>query len=65
MDKIADGFRGERAIVVPYSVRHFQFENQLTCSLFITHIGYYPNAKYHFRNQRNLCDYSLKSPIGV
>jgi AraC-like DNA-binding protein/mannose-6-phosphate isomerase-like protein (cupin superfamily) len=51
MDKIADGFRGERAIVVPYSVRHFQFENQLTCSLFITHIGYYPNAKYHFRKR--------------
>ena len=29
MDKIADGFKGERAIVVPYSVRHFQSENNL------------------------------------
>lgn len=51
MDKIADGFKGERAIVVPYSVRHFQSENNLTNSLFITHIGYYPNAKYHFRKR--------------
>ncbi|MFV8324783.1 AraC family transcriptional regulator [Flavobacterium sp. ZS1P14] len=51
MDKIADGFKGERAIVVPYSVRNFQSENELTNALFITHIGYYPNAKYHFRKR--------------
>lgn len=53
MDKIADGFKGERAIVVPYSVRLFQSENQLTNRLFITHIGYYPNAKHHFRKRSN------------
>lgn len=51
MDKIADGFKGERAIVVPYSVRHFQSKNEITTSLFITHIGYYPNAKHHFRKR--------------
>ena len=51
MNKIADGFKGERAIVTPYSVRHFQSENKLTNALFITHIGYYPNAKYHFRKR--------------
>lgn len=51
MNKIADGFKGERAIVVPYSIRHFQTENKLTNALFITHIGYYPNAQYHFRKR--------------
>jgi AraC-like DNA-binding protein len=51
MNKIADGFKGERAIVVPYSVRNFQSENKLTNTLFITHIGYYPNAKSHFRKR--------------
>lgn len=51
MDQIADGFKGERAIVVPYSIRNFQAENELTKNLFITHIGYYPNAKYHFRKR--------------
>ena len=51
MDKIADGFKGERAIVVPYSVRNFQSENKLTNTLYITHIGYYPNAKSHFRKR--------------
>ena len=51
MDKIANGFKGEKAIVVPYSIRNFQSENELTNSLFITHIGYYPNAKSHFRKR--------------
>ena len=51
MDQIADGFKGERAIIVPYSVRSFQSENELTKNAFITHIGYYPNAKYHFRKR--------------
>ncbi|RED22515.1 AraC-like protein [Flavobacterium cutihirudinis] len=51
MDQIADGFKGERAIVVPYSIRSFQSENELTKNLFVTHIGYYPNAKYHFRKR--------------
>lgn len=51
MNQIADGFKGERAIVVPYSVRNFQSGNDLTKNAFITHIGYYPNAKYHFRKR--------------
>ena len=51
MDKISDGFQGEKAIVTPYSVRHLQQENPLTCNLFVTHIGYYPHAKCHFRNR--------------
>lgn len=51
MDQIADGFKGERAIVVPYSARNFQSENEIAKNLSITHIGYYPNAKHHFRKR--------------
>lgn len=51
MEHIADGFKGERAIVLPYSIRNFQTNNELTKSLYITHIGYYPNAKNHFRKR--------------
>ncbi|SEA93573.1 AraC-type DNA-binding protein [Flavobacterium gillisiae] len=51
MEHIADGFKGERAIVLPYSIRNFQNNNELTKSLYITHIGYYPNAKNHFRKR--------------
>lgn len=48
---IADGFKGERAIVTPYSIRAYQAENAITRQLYITHIGYYPDAKYHFRER--------------
>ena len=48
---MAEGFKGERAIVLPYSIRNFQTNNEITKSLYITHIGYYPNAKNHFRKR--------------
>lgn len=51
MEKIAEGFKGEKAIVIPYSVRDFQAENPLTENLFVTDIGYYPCAKFHFRGR--------------
>lgn len=51
MERIADGFRGEKAIVTPYNVRNYQAENRITRQLHITHIGYYPKAKFHFRER--------------
>lgn len=48
---LADGFRGERAIVTPYSIRVYQAENDITKQMYITHIGYYPDAKFHFRER--------------
>ncbi|SEA93444.1 hypothetical protein SAMN05443667_11275 [Flavobacterium gillisiae] len=33
MEQIADGFKGEREIVLPYSIRNFQTNNELTRSL--------------------------------
>lgn len=46
---IADGFKGEKAIVTPYNIRAYQSENEITKQLYVTHIGYYPDAKYHYR----------------
>ncbi|PXV65031.1 AraC-like protein [Dysgonomonas alginatilytica] len=51
METIADGFKGEKAIVTPYNIRELQAENEITRQLYITHIGYYPNAKYHYRER--------------
>ncbi|GHU88644.1 transcriptional regulator [Bacteroidia bacterium] len=51
MEKIAEGFKGEKAIVTPYNVRNFQAENEITKQMYLTHIGYYPKAKYHFRER--------------
>ncbi|MDR0894412.1 MAG: AraC family transcriptional regulator [Prevotellaceae bacterium] len=49
MEQLADGFKGEKAIVTPYSVRTYQAQNEITKQLYVTHIGYYPDAKYHYR----------------
>lgn len=51
MEKIAEGFKGEKAIITPYNIRNFQAGNVITKQLYITHIGYYPKAKYHFRER--------------
>jgi AraC-like DNA-binding protein/mannose-6-phosphate isomerase-like protein (cupin superfamily) len=53
MEKIADGFKGEKAIITPYNIRHYQATNEITRQLYVTHIGYYPKARYHFREREN------------
>lgn len=50
---IAEGFKDEKAIVTPYNVRSYQSNNPITKQLYLTHIGYYPNAKYHYRERLN------------
>lgn len=50
-EKIAEGFKGEKAIILPYNIRQFLFENEITRQLYVTHIGYYPRAKFHFRER--------------
>jgi AraC-like DNA-binding protein len=48
---LADGFKGEKAIVTPKNIRELQAGNPVTRQMYITHIGYYPKAKYHFRER--------------
>ena len=51
MEKVAEGFKGEKAIVTPYNIRNLQRENNITKQLFVSHIGYYPHAENHFRER--------------
>lgn len=51
MAKLKSGFFGERAIVLPPPVVEEQRNDSLGSLLHITDIGYYPNAKYHFRQR--------------
>jgi AraC-like DNA-binding protein len=51
MKAIPDGFKGEKAIVTPYNIRELQAGNEITRQLYVTHIGYYPHAKYHYRER--------------
>ncbi len=59
MKKIADGFKDEKAIIIPYTVRKMQMLNPITKQLFLTHIGYYPNARFHYRNRPQGCDENI------
>ncbi|MFU1857984.1 AraC family transcriptional regulator [Sphingobacterium sp. CZ-UAM] len=54
-DVIAEGFKGEKAIVLPYSVCNYQAQSNITSKLHITHIGYYPTAKKHYRDRQEGC----------
>lgn len=49
--KIKDGFKGERSIVLPKAVIRNIEDDPVASSLFITDIGYYPKAKYHYRKR--------------
>ena len=37
-----DGFKGQRLIVIPESIRRILIENPITNSLYLSDIGYYP-----------------------
>jgi AraC-like DNA-binding protein len=48
MLKIKDGFSGERAVVLPRSIVAEMEKDPLSSGIFITDIGYYPVARYHY-----------------
>ncbi len=51
MKKRKDGFLGERSIVLPPDVVKIESEDHLASSLYVTDIGYYPSALYHYRER--------------
>ncbi|MFV0345027.1 MAG: AraC family transcriptional regulator [Bacteroidales bacterium] len=52
MKKKAEGFSGEKAIITPYSIRSQQLSNPISKQLYVTHIGYYPHARFHYRERK-------------
>nr|WP_067060506.1 AraC family ligand binding domain-containing protein [Mucilaginibacter sp. L294] len=47
-----DGFDGQRAIVIPKSIIHkFCVFNNIINKAYITDLGYYPNAQFHYRKR--------------
>lgn len=64
--KRRDGFLGEKQINVPKAVlTKFIRRKTFINSLFITHIGYFPKALYHYRERKTGCnDYILFYSLG-
>ncbi len=53
MEQKKDGFIGQKAIVVPPAILESLGANDMTRTLHITDIGYYPHAHGHFREREN------------
>lgn len=51
MLKISEGFSGERSIVLPEMIRKACEADAFLSQLYITDIGYYPHAMYHYRER--------------
>ena len=54
-----DGFNGQKAIVLPSKVVEACESSELLCNLFITDIGYYPKAKFHYCQRISGCAQSI------
>lgn len=54
--KRRDGFEGEKLISLPDAVwKNAAKSNPVLSQLYITHIGYFPKAAFHYRQRKNGC----------
>jgi AraC-like DNA-binding protein len=53
--KIRDGFTGSRQIAVPPTIKNSMEEHPVGRDLYITEIGYYPHAAYHYCDRKMGC----------
>lgn len=53
--KKKDGFKGQMAIVLPKQVLKIYKKSQLLSNLYITDIGFYPKAEFHYRERKSGC----------
>lgn len=51
MIKISNGFSGERSISLPDIIKKTCLDDGLLANLYITDIGFYPHAMYHYRKR--------------
>jgi AraC-like DNA-binding protein len=55
--KVRDGFEGQKLISLPHMIyKNIGANNAILNQIFITHIGYFPKASYHFRERRKGCE---------
>ena len=57
--KKQDGFPGQRSYVFPERILSIVKDNPLISDLYITDIGYYPQASYHFKERKTGVDQTI------
>jgi AraC family transcriptional regulator of arabinose operon len=55
LNKIKEGFAGQVSCILPKSKRKFCSANTVCKKMYITDIGYYPNASFHSRERKQGC----------
>ncbi len=56
MVKKSEGFKGQRSIILPRTIVSEIKETTVGRQLFLTDIGFYPNAASHYRERQDGCD---------
>lgn len=59
MIRLKQGFKGQRLIAISPEILSNAQHNNLTNSLYITKIGFFPAVKYHYNNKENGVDYYI------
>ena len=55
--KKKEGFQGQKAVVLPRPILHNNCaKNEVVSTLYLTDIGYYPKAKFHYRERQHGAD---------
>ena len=57
--RLKDGFKGSRSFVFPRDITEWMEKDPIIQDLFITDIGYYPVAKYHYRERLKGCSQNV------
>lgn len=52
---IKEGFVGQKSLILPNNIISTIKSNPISNLLFITDVGYFPNARHHFRQRRKGC----------
>lgn len=56
MDKKKDGFNNEKLMVLPQDIVSSASQHALVKNLYITDIGFFPHAQYHYRERKEGCN---------
>ncbi len=55
MNRKQDGFNNQKAIILPKKIQSELIDNPISNLLFITDLGYYPKANFHYRERMDGC----------
>ncbi len=54
-----EGFKDQKAVVLPQIVQNEMRKSPLTGKLFVTDIGFYPAAQFHYRKRETGCEQNI------